>query len=75
MQPAELFEMMRGQRRVWNRHCLLTAWSTYIIACAFGAFNDKSFERFLEDFPPPGYMPEKPSRLALAARSAAARRA
>ena len=62
--------MMLGQRRVWNRQCLLTAWSTYIIACTFGAFEHTSFEHFLESYPPPGYMPEKPSRLAEVARAA-----
>jgi hypothetical protein len=41
---------------------LLTAWSTYIIACTFGAFEHTSFEQFLEKYPPPGYVPETPPK-------------
>jgi hypothetical protein len=58
-QPAELFTLMRGRQRQWNRQCLLTAWSTYIIASAFGAFEHINFSMFLERYSPPGYVPEK----------------
>lgn len=55
--------MVRGRQRQWNRQCELTAWSTYIIACTFGAFEHKSFADFLDQYPPPGYAPEtKPER-------------
>jgi hypothetical protein len=49
---------MRGRQRLWNRDCLLAAWSTYIIASAFGAFQNTSFARFVEQYPPPGYNPK-----------------
>lgn len=65
--------MMRGQRMLWNRQCLLTAWSTYILAVTFGAFPHTSFQHFLDSYPPPGYMPEKPSRPTEAARAASRR--
>ena len=57
-QPAELFALQRGQQRVWNRQCLLTAWSTYIIARTFGAFERMDFPQFLKSCPPPGYDPK-----------------
>ena len=62
LQPVELFALKRGQQRNWNRQCLLTAWSTYILAATFGAFPNTSFVRFLEQFSPPGYVPEDPAR-------------
>jgi hypothetical protein len=43
---------------LWNRQCVLTAWSTYIIASAFGAFEHTSFAAFLERHRPPGYDPK-----------------
>jgi hypothetical protein len=49
---------MRGRQRIRNRECKLVAWSTYIIASAFGAFQTESFEQFLARFPPPGYDPK-----------------
>lgn len=57
-QPSELHTLRRGQQRLWNRQCVLTAWSTYIIASAFGAFQHMSFATFLERYRPPGYDPE-----------------
>jgi len=50
--------MLRGRQRNWNRECLLVAWSTYIIAASFGGFQNTSFARFLEQYPPPGYVPK-----------------
>lgn len=48
---------MQGRQRNWNRECLLAAWSTYIIAATFGAFQNTSFAQFLERHPPPEYDP------------------
>lgn len=50
--------MQRGQQRVWNRQCVLTAWSTWIIASAWGAFKDVDFAQFMKRYPPPGYDPK-----------------
>ena len=54
--------MVRGRQRAWNRQCLLTAWSTYIIACTFGAFEHTDFEHFLDKYPPPGYVPPEEAK-------------
>lgn len=44
-------------RRNWNRHALLTAWSTYLIVAAWGGTKD-NFEEFVRKYPPPGYDPK-----------------
>lgn len=42
---------------MWNRQCLLTAWSTFIIARTFGAFERMDFAQFIKTYAPPGYDP------------------
>lgn len=66
MQPAEIFDLVEGDRQQWNRIATLGAWIAWFVSMSMPRLSSshswrdecQRFETFLEKFPPPDYRPE-----------------
>ena len=55
MSPLDVWALIIGGQRKWNKVCELVAWQTWLMMGAWVKNTPRTFAKFMEEYPPPGW--------------------